>query len=84
MMFEATKLVLSNDIARDFNITVVNRLIGEGVKSYGGYPLVHENQIIGILEIFGDRVLSPAEFELAEILSSELSDEIINIRLGLK
>jgi DNA-binding Lrp family transcriptional regulator len=84
LMFEATKPVLSNDIARDFNITVVNRLIGEGVKSYGGYPLVHENQIIGILEIFGDRVLSPAEFELAEILSSELSDEIINIRLGLK
>lgn len=75
--------MLSNDIARDFNITAVNQLIGEGVKSYGGYPLVHENQIIGILEIFGDRNFSLAEFELAEIVSLELSDEVVNIRFGL-
>jgi DNA-binding Lrp family transcriptional regulator len=84
LMLEATKPVLSNDIARDFNISVVNRLIGEGMKSYGGYPLVHGNQIIGILEIFGDRELSPAEFELVEILSSELTYEITVIRCGPK
>ncbi|HZD34024.1 MAG TPA: GAF domain-containing protein [Nitrososphaeraceae archaeon] len=76
LMLDTKKPVLSNDIARDFNITAVNMLINEGVKSYGGYPLIHENQPIGILEIFGDRDLSSAEFELAEILSLELSDEI--------
>jgi GAF domain-containing protein len=81
-MLEVTKPVLSNDIARDFHISMVNELINEGVKSYGGFPLVHENQIIGILEIFGGRDFSPAEFELAEILSSELSDEITTIRFG--
>jgi GAF domain-containing protein len=53
-MLETTRPVLSNDIATDFNITIVNWVIGEGVKSYGGYPFVHENQIIGILEIFSD------------------------------
>jgi GAF domain-containing protein len=82
LMLETMRPVLSNDIATDFNITVVNLVIGEGVKSYGGYPLVHENQIIGILEIFSDRDFSPAEFELAEILASELSDEIVSIRFG--
>jgi DNA-binding Lrp family transcriptional regulator len=74
--------VLSNDIARDFRVTVVNELIGQGVKSYGGYPLVHENQIIGILEIFGDRHFSPAEFELGGTVSMELSNEITNIRFS--
>jgi GAF domain-containing protein len=82
LLLEVTKPVLSNDIAKDFHISIVNWLISEGVKSYGGFPLVHENQIIGILEIFGDSHFSPAEFELTEILSSELSDEIINIRFG--
>ena len=82
LMLEVTKPVLSNDIARDFHISMVNELINEGVKSYGGFPLVHENQIMGILEIFGGRNFSPAEFELAEILSSELSDEITTIRFG--
>ena len=83
LMLQPMMPMLSNDIARDFNITAVNQLISEGVKSYGGYPLVHENQIIGILEIFGDRNFSPAEFELAEIVSLELSDEVVNIRFGL-
>jgi len=82
LILKTTMPVLSNDISRDFNISIVNVLIGEGVKSYGGYPLVHENQIIGILEIFGDRDFSPAEFELGEIISSELSNEIITIRFG--
>jgi DNA-binding Lrp family transcriptional regulator len=82
LVLETTRPVLSNDIATDFNITIANWVIGEGVKSYGGYPLVHENQIIGILEIFSDRDFSPAEFELAEILASELSDEIVSIRFG--
>jgi DNA-binding Lrp family transcriptional regulator len=81
-LVETKMPVLSNDIARDFRITVVNELIGQGVKSYGGYPLVHENHIIGILEIFGDRHFSPAEFELGETVSAELSNEIINIRFG--
>ena len=82
LMLEITRPVLSNDIATDFNISIVNWIIGEGVKSYGGYPLVHENQIIGILEIFSDRDFSPAEFELAKILASELSNEIVSIRFG--
>lgn len=34
LMLDTTKPVLSNDIARDFNITAVNILIGEGVKSW--------------------------------------------------
>jgi DNA-binding Lrp family transcriptional regulator len=83
LILETTTMpVLSNDIARDFNISIANELISEGVKSYGGYPLVHENQIIGILEIFSDRDFSPAEFELWEVVSSELSNEIITIRFG--
>jgi DNA-binding Lrp family transcriptional regulator len=82
LMLQPMMPVLSNDVARDFKITVVNQLIGEGLKSYGGYPLVHENQIIGIMEIFGDRKFSPAEFELGEIISSDLSNEIVNIRFG--
>jgi hypothetical protein len=79
LMLDTAEPVLSNDIARDFNITAVSRVIGEGVKSYGGYPLIHKNRIIGILEIFGNRRFSPAEFELAEILSSELSVEIVSV-----
>lgn len=42
LILKTTVPVLSNDIARDFNISIANQLISEGVKSYGGYPLIHE------------------------------------------
>jgi DNA-binding Lrp family transcriptional regulator len=74
--------VLSNDLARDFKITIVNWITGKGVKSYAGYPLIQENRVRGVLEMYGDKNFSSAEFELAEVVSSELAGELVNIGYG--
>lgn len=82
LLLETMKPVLSNNIARDFKITSVNWITGKGVKSYAGYPLIQENRVRGVLEMYGDKNFSSAEFELAEVLSSELAAELVNIGSG--
>lgn len=70
------KPVLANDLVNDFKGINVDWLTEENVRSYAGYPLLGKDRSMGVLEIFNDKAFSPRDFELAQLLSAELSGEI--------
>ena len=72
-MLETKKPVLTNDVLHDFSISNGDWLVRESVISYVGYPLIHEDRVLGILEMYSEWHFSPADFEIAQLLSEEVS-----------
>ena len=71
------KPVLVNDLVDEIKGINVDWLIKENVRSYASYPLEGKDRVIGVLEIFNDKVFSPREFELVQSsLSVQVSSEL--------
>ena len=71
------KPVLVNDLVDEIKGINVDWLIKENVRSYASYPLEGKDRVIGVLEIFNDKVFSPWEFELVQSsLSVQVSSEL--------
>lgn len=66
-ILQTKKPVLVNDLVNEPGINV-DWLIKENVRSYAGYPLNGKDRIIGVLEIFNNRVFSPRDLEIALVL----------------
>jgi GAF domain-containing protein len=87
-IFQTMSPVLTTDIVNDVKDEEKAWAATENLRSYIGYPLLRENQAIGVLEIFSDRAFSPRDFEMASMLCEELSrslthDDIANLDLQL-
>jgi DNA-binding Lrp family transcriptional regulator len=70
--------VLINDLVNAFKGINVGWVTREKVLSYAGYPLEGKDRIVGILEIFNDKVFSPQDFEMASVLCEEVSSILSN------
>lgn len=66
-ILQTKKPVLVNDLVNEPGINV-DWLIKENVRSYAGYPLNGKDRIVGVLEIFNNKVFSPRDFETASVL----------------
>ena len=48
----------------------------EKLQSFAGYPLLHKGRIIGVVGMFSEKKLSPAQFEMLGIFCDHISKEI--------
>lgn len=78
-MLETKKPVLTNDVAGDLEVSNKEWILREGIISYGGYPLIYGDRALGVLEIYSNGTLFAADFELAEMISEEISRKLGSI-----
>jgi DNA-binding Lrp family transcriptional regulator len=70
------KPVLVNDLVNEIKGINIDWLIKENVRSYAAYPLEGKDRVLGVLEIFNDKVFSPRDFELIQSLCVQVSSEL--------
>ena len=70
------KPVLVNDLVNEIKGINIDWLIKENVRSYAAYPLEGKDRVLGVLEIFNDKVFSPWDFELIQSLCVQVSSEL--------
>jgi len=49
------------------------------LRSFAGYPIIHRNKSIGVLGMFSEKYLSPADFELLGIFCDQVSKELSSL-----
>jgi DNA-binding Lrp family transcriptional regulator len=67
---------ISNDVINDSRVKHPEWAKKEKIKSFAGYPLVYDGKPIGVLAMFSQKKLSPADFELLEIFADHISKEL--------
>ncbi|MGC2385969.1 MAG: GAF domain-containing protein [Nitrososphaeraceae archaeon] len=70
------KPVISNDVINDPRIRHHEWAKKEKLKSFAGYPLVSKGQSIGVLGMFSEKKLSPADFEILGVFCDQVSKEL--------
>ena len=70
------KPAISNDIINDPRIRHHEWAKKEKLKSFAGYPLVSKGQSIGVLGMFSEKKLSPADFEILGVFCDQVSKEL--------
>lgn len=70
------KPIITNDVVNDPRIKYPEWAKREKLQSFAGYPLLHKGQIIGVVGMFSEKKLSPAEFEMLGIFCDHISKEI--------
>jgi DNA-binding Lrp family transcriptional regulator len=70
------KPAISNDVLNDPRIRYPEWAKKEKLKSFAGYPLVSKGQPIGILGMFSEKKLSPADFEILGVFCDQVSKEL--------
>jgi DNA-binding Lrp family transcriptional regulator len=70
------KPAISNDVINDPRIRHHEWAKKEKLKSFAGYPLVSKGQSIGVLGIFSEKKLSPADFEILGVFCDQVSKEL--------
>lgn len=78
-MLRTKKPVLVDDLVNELMGVNVDWLIREKVRSYAGYPLEGKDGVVGILEIFNDKIFNPVDFELLQSLSIQVSSELTKL-----
>jgi len=48
----------------------------ENLQSFAGYPLTHNDSVIGVLAMFSTRRMQAADFEVLGVFSDEVSKEL--------
>ncbi|HYZ60799.1 MAG TPA: GAF domain-containing protein, partial [Nitrososphaeraceae archaeon] len=51
----------------------------ENLRSFAGYPIMYKEKSIGVLAIFSERYLTPADFELLGIFCDQISKELSSL-----
>ena len=54
---------ISNDVINDSRVKHPEWAKKEKIKSFAGYPLVYDGKPIGVLAMFSQKKLSPANFD---------------------
>ena len=70
------KPIIANDVINDPRIKYPEWAKREKLQSFAGYPLLHKGQIIGVVGMFSEKKLSPAQFEMLGIFCDHISKEI--------
>ena len=70
------KPTISNDVVNDPRIRYPEWAKKERLKSFAGYPLMSKGQPIGVLGMFSEKKLSPAEFEILRVFCDQISNEL--------
>ena len=70
------KPAISNDVINDPRIRHHEWAKKEKLKSFAGYPLVSKGQSIGVLGMFSEKKLSPADFEILGVFCDHVSKEL--------
>lgn len=70
------KPAISNDVINDPRIRHHEWAKKEKLKSFAGYPLVSKGQSIGVLGMFSEKKLSPADFEILGVFCDQVSKEL--------
>ena len=70
------KPAISNDVVNDPRIRYPEWAKKEGLKSFAGYPLMSKGQPIGVLGMFSEKKLSPADFEILRVFCDQISNEL--------
>ena len=76
IILRSKKPAITNDIANDPRTKHTEWAVRERLKSFAGYPLIHDNQVAGVLALFSKKKLSPADFELLGVFSSHISKQL--------
>ena len=70
------KPVVSNDVIHDSRIKDHEWAKKERLKSFAGYPLFYQGNVIAVLAMFSTKQFLPSDFEILEIFSEQLSKEL--------
>ena len=70
------KPTISNDVVNDPRIRYPEWAKKEGLKSFAGYPLMSKGRPIGVLGMFSEKKLSPADFEILRVFCDQISNEL--------
>ena len=70
------KPAISNDVVNDTRIRHPEWAKKEKLKSFAGYPLMSGGQPIGVLGMFSEKKLSPADFEILGVFCDQVSNEL--------
>jgi DNA-binding Lrp family transcriptional regulator len=70
------KPTISNDVVNDPRIRHPEWAKKEKLKSFAGYPLMSKGQPVGVLGMFSEKKLSPADFEILGVFCDQVSSEL--------
>ncbi|HZA62607.1 MAG TPA: GAF domain-containing protein [Nitrososphaeraceae archaeon] len=70
------KPAISNDVVNDTRIRHPEWAKKEKLKSFAGYPLMSRGRPIGVLGMFSEKKLSPADFEILGVFCDQVSNEL--------
>jgi DNA-binding Lrp family transcriptional regulator len=70
------KAAISNDVINDSRIRHHDWAKKERLKSFAGYPLLSKGRAIGVLGMFSEKKLSPADFEILGVFCDQVSKEL--------
>ena len=70
------KPTISNDVVNDPRIRYPEWAKKERLKSFAGYPLMSKGRPIGVLGMFSEKKLSPADFEILRVFCDQISNEL--------
>jgi DNA-binding Lrp family transcriptional regulator len=73
------KPAITNDVSNDPRIKHHDWAKKEKLRSFAGYPIMYKNTSIGVLAIFSERYLTPADFELLGIFCDQISKELSSL-----
>jgi DNA-binding Lrp family transcriptional regulator len=73
------KPAITNDVSNDPRIRHQDWAKKEKLRSFAGYPIMYRNKSIGVLAIFSEKYLSPADFELLGIFCDQISNELSSL-----
>jgi DNA-binding Lrp family transcriptional regulator len=67
---------ISNDLTNDPRIKYPDWARKANLRSFAGFPLIFQNKSIGVLAMFSEKRLTPADFELIEIFCNNVSKQL--------
>jgi GAF domain-containing protein len=70
------KPTITNDVVNDPRIRYPEWVKKEKLKSFTGYPLISKGQPVGVLGMFSEKKLSPADFEILGVFCDQVSEEL--------
>ncbi|MDP8915398.1 MAG: GAF domain-containing protein [Thermoproteota archaeon] len=70
------KPIITSDVVNDPRIKYPEWAKREKLQSFAGYPLLYKGQIMGVVGMFSEKKLSPAQFEMLGIFCDHISKEI--------
>jgi signal transduction protein with GAF and PtsI domain len=70
------KPIITNDVVNDPRIKYPEWAKKEKLESFAGYPLKHQEKIIGVLAMFSKKRLDIGDFELLGVFADKVSIEL--------